>query len=713
MSPLAIEVDSRRRSRPAGPTLATRSGSRERPPRADGIVRRAALVNRLRATRSPFVILVAPRGFGKTTVLEQWAARDHRTFVWVSGERGGGEDTSLEVDGALAFSGSEAQVIVVDDAHLLGDATLGAIAAAARSAGPDVTLVLSGRSEPHLSNPSIPLLRSRGALFELGPLDLALTPRETRAVFRLLGASPSSSALTELAEETEGWPAAVHAAAFSHGYGRLPNMCLAELTDEQRSFLRRTSVLHRMSAPLCSAVLGDPSAATELDSLSGFLVPLDHRGLWFRHRSMFTDLLRHELEQTESELVPALHTRAAVWYQEHGCAESAIDHALAAGDVARTMDLFTKTALRAYNEANDAAVELWLARVDTSEALPRSPCAAAVAARLYAHHGRTADAARCLSAANRGIDNARSPVEAAVVRARIALVEAAMGRRRVRPMLARVRSALDRLGANDPWRPYGFLLEGVAEALLGESEQADRTFSRAVRSAERLHSTETRALALTERALLADAREDHARAEAFLGQIDRPGDRVQGFPSHALTLAVSARIQLRHGGWADARRSLALAQRLLPRLTDALPWLTVQTSLELAAAHLMLRDGEAAHGFLAQADRLLELFPGTSLAAKRTQLHSDLEARLAANDPGRTAPLTRAELRLLPFLATHLSFTEIGGQFHLSRHTIKTQAISAYRKLGASNRSDAVCRAGKLGLIDTAAGSAHTPISVA
>jgi LuxR family maltose regulon positive regulatory protein len=171
-------------------------------------------------------------------------------------------------------------------------------------------------------------------------------------------------------------------------------------------------------------------------------------------------------------------------------------------------------------------------------------------------------------------------------------------------------------------------------------------------------------------------------------------------------MAASARTLLRRGRWDDARRSLQVARGLLPGLTEALPWLGVQTRLELAAAYVMLRDSDQARLMLGEVEGLLGTRKALGiLEARRAALETEVVA-MAGGTERRTVRLTPAELRLLPLLATHLSFREIGAHFHLSRHTVKTQAISAYRKLGASSRSGAVQRAEELGLLEAVGDSA-------
>ena len=143
---------------------------------------------------------------------------------------------------------------------------------------------------------------------------------------------------------------------------------------------------------------------------------------------------------------------------------------------------------------------------------------------------------------------------------------------------------------------------------------------------------------------------------------------------------------------------LARARRLAESLSGELPWLAAQTRLELAWGYAALRSS-VANEMLAKLDELLASTDLGVLADERGRLAAELRVE-PANGSTRTAGLTQAELRLLPLLATHLSFREIGLRFYLSRNTVKTQAISVYRKLGASSRSEAVERAIRLGLVE-------------
>jgi LuxR family maltose regulon positive regulatory protein len=160
-------------------------------------------------------------------------------------------------------------------------------------------------------------------------------------------------------------------------------------------------------------------------------------------------------------------------------------------------------------------------------------------------------------------------------------------------------------------------------------------------------------------------------------------------------------VHLRRGRWDEARGDLTAALELMPDLTVSVPWLAVQVRLELARGFITLRDRAAARMLLDEASELLSMRSGLGLCVTHAKdLAAEHEA-IPVSGTGNFSGLTAAELRLLPLLGTHLSFREIADELHVSRNTIKTQAISVYRKLGVSSRSDAIAEAIRLGLGDS------------
>ena len=718
-----------------------------------GTVSRTALVNRLRAAGAfPLVLVVAPAGYGKTTLLSQWAARDVRPFAWVSVDEGDDDPVSilrliaaaldrieplpqsaleplaperrpaptkaLQRLGATIASRRSPFVLVLDGADALSHDTIAAVGTLVGHMPPRSMIVLSGRVLPDLP---VAALRAGGPLLELGSYELALSRREAELLLRAAALEPEDAEINELVERTEGWAAGLYLTALaaraendegSHRDGLavtgtdryladyFRSEYLSRLEPDRLTFLRRTSVLETMSGPLCDAVLDRKGSALELASLEQsnlFVVPLDrHRG-GFRYHHLFRELLLQELEEREPELVPVLNQRAADWFESQGDPESTLAYSHAAGNEDSAARILSSIAMSVSAGGRVAAVESWLERFD-GETLHRYPAVAVEGSRIHALRGRADQAETWLAAAERGAAREKN----GATKACIDVLRAAMCVDGPERMLTRSKSALAELAPEHPWHPWALVVNGTAHLLLGDREQAERTFAGvAAVSAQ----PESHALALSERSLLASGRDDDL-AETLALEARRLIDEGQldGYATSALDFAATARALLRHGQWDEARRQLTVTQRLAPSLTHAIPWLAVQVRLELGHAHVTLRDRNGASALLGEAQAILALRPSLGVLADRiAELEREIEAMPEATDGGGSG-LTPAELRLLPLLSTHLSFREIGEQLFVSRNTIKTQAISVYRKLGVSSRSDAIARAVELGLVEVAVG---------
>lgn len=171
--------------------------------------------------------------------------------------------------------------------------------------------------------------------------------------------------------------------------------------------------------------------------------------------------------------------------------------------------------------------------------------------------------------------------------------------------------------------------------------------------------------------------------------------RLEGYAFSVLTLAVSARVALLEGDPGRAERFAREADALRDRLNVTLPSVALQARLELARCAIGLGDAQRARVYLEEADELVRLRPGLGTLVDELR---ELEAGLTSGPP-MVRMLTPAERRVLPLLATHLSFRDIGEQPFVSHHTVKTQAISIYRKLGVTSRSAAIEEARRLGLL--------------
>ena len=267
-------------------------------------------------------------------------------------------------------------------------------------------------------------------------------------------------------------------------------------------------------------------------------------------------------------------------------------------------------------------------------------------------------------------------------------------------MRADAELALELFAPGSRGRPHALLLIGVSRLLTGEIDQADDVCADAVEAGLELGLAEEVGLALAERAAIAVGRDAWVQAEELANQalagIRR--SRMEDYPTSALAYAVAGRVALRRGEAKRGNELLSRAQRLRPQLTYAMPWISVQTRVELARAYLTMADAGGAETMLREIAVLLRRQPDLgTLPAEAQELRLSLQT-IRAQAPGAST-LSEAELRVRPDLATHLSFREIADRLFLSRHTVKSHATAIYHKLNVTGRSDAVDRAGTLGLL--------------
>jgi LuxR family maltose regulon positive regulatory protein len=333
--------------------------------------------------------------------------------------------------------------------------------------------------------------------------------------------------------------------------------------------------------------------------------------------------------------------------------------------------------------------------------LERYPAVAVLGSWIHALGNRPEQAEQWLEAAEHSRFKGQLPDGTRSLEPWLALVRAALCRDGVDRMLVDAETAAAGLARRSCWRPTALVLKAMAHLLLGDDDRADEVLAEAVDAAARVGATATRRLALAERSLLATAVGDHSLAAelAYAARSPGPDGRRPIDVTRAIELAASARVELRGGDWHRARTDIESATPLALSLGNALPWLAVQTSLELARAHLALLDVTAAGELLSRAESILERSSLGVLALQARAVRAELRA-LAREKGRRQSSLTAAELRLLPLLTTRLSFREIGARLHVSRHTVKTQAIAIYRKFGVSSRNEAIDRAAELGLVD-------------
>jgi LuxR family transcriptional regulator, maltose regulon positive regulatory protein len=405
--------------RPPGPILLRTKLSP--PPARAGLVPRARLDGLLDAGAKGRLCLVdAPAGSGKTTLLAQWwrAERGTRRVAWLSLDDGDDDPARfwsyvIEAfrtvepglgEGALTLlqgSGmadvltqlvlpqllneldtSESDlVLVLDDYHLVSNAVCHASLGFFVDHLPaNVHLVVATRADPPLP---LARLRASGELAELRIAELGFTSAEADQLLgEAMGLELTAEQTQRLWERTEGWAAGLYLAglslrgqpdpgpliaSFEAGHRHIVDYLGAEVLARQpeplRSFMVRTSVLERLSGPLCDAVLETEKSGellAELEQANLFLIALDDHRHWYRYHHLFAQLLHLELTEREADLVPQLHRRAAAFHQDAGDIEAAVHHAGAGGDYQRATDLVTRHWLSFARRGRVATVERWL-----------------------------------------------------------------------------------------------------------------------------------------------------------------------------------------------------------------------------------------------------------------------------------------------------------------------------------------------------------------
>lgn len=677
-------------------------------------------------------LLAAPAGYGKTALLAQWEAADERPFAWVDLEpaHDGGrvlvEALASAVD-AVAPAGDVAElvgslpdhapfVLVLDGLHVLrSEGAAAVIRALVRGVPEGARLAIATRTAPPLP---VGRLRAERAITEIRSSDLVMTATETHALLSWADAHVTPAEAGELGRAAEGWAAGLALAAAAlredvepsgvvERFGGddaivaeyLRDEVLAPLPAGERAFLLRTSVLERLSAPLCDAVLDEDGAGRMLAALGHdrlLLVPLDRAAQEYRCPRLLAQMLRAELARTEPAEALAVHGRARDWFAARGESDRTLHHAVRAGDTARAAELLGARAPATVTREADEALRRRLGRF-TAEEIAGHPPLALAAANQHLLAGELDPVRGWASALRRTLDETPAGQRTPGLEGGVALLDAMAAGDGVVRMARDARLAYEREPEDSPWRPLCCLLEGVAHHLAGDRAAAELRLMEGVRRGA-VAAPNVQTLCLAQLALGAFEREDWPTAAGLIvrarGQVEHYA--LDHSPMSALVLAASAAVRARRGRVEEAQEDARRAHALLDGLTDYMPWFAAEAHVALAAAALRLSDSAASRDSLAAAGRLARWLPDAPVLL---QWIAEGERRVE-RAASRSAALTTAELRILAYLPTHLSFREIGVRLHVSANTVKTQAHAVYRKLDAGSRSHAVTRAGQLGLLD-------------
>ena len=730
-----------------------------RPPVRSEHVRRADLLAVLRAGGGRKLTLVAaPPGFGKSTLLAEWAAaEDAPDVAWLSLDENDNDPARFFAYVAAALNHVEPEVgsralaairdpgaglidvvlpqflndvadidrevvLVIEDYHVIGNPDVHeALAYIVERSSPRLRVILSTREDPPLP---LARLRARGELAEIRVSDLRFSEDEATAfLVDALGLALAPADVARLQDRTEGWPAALYLAALSlrgradakalieqfagddrYVVDYLTTEVLARQPPEVREFLLRTSMLSRLSGPLCDAVMGRDGSATllaELERSNLLLIPLDGRREWYRYHHLLGDLLRHELGATDRAALPELHRRAAAWYRDAGMIVDAAGHAIAGGD----LDLVAELVGRHYglfvDQGQLATVMGWLSAVP--ERSVRDDWLLGFAgAVVYAHAGRFDEAEHWLELARRAPQVVRNGQDPAGPLAAVAGYLRLL-RGDISGTVEHARRALA-TGPNDPvWALAPQMVLAPALWWAGEAAEARRVLEGVTRTGQAVGIPAATVYALGNRAAIALDEQDAPAAETLAAEaielMRQSGleDHPWAGMAHIVYGTLRGRRREQTVAAEEIERGLALGERLGA-------WqLIVCACLALAEVRREQGQSAAARRLLARVRDILGSLPDPGDGFDRLErTEKALRLRATRDHAAPSAPyweLSQRELDVLRLLPSQLSQRELAAELFVSFNTVRTHTRVIFSKLGVTSRAEAVARARELGLL--------------
>jgi LuxR family transcriptional regulator, maltose regulon positive regulatory protein len=681
------------------------------------------------ATVARLVLVSAPAGFGKSTLLADWLGHPAIHGAWLSLDArdndivrfarylaaatarlaGGTEDTlsfdAESFDPELALAGildrleatGRGAVLVLDDYHVIEEPALHRLVASLVERLPTgARLAIATRADPPLP---LARLRARGELLEVRGEDLRFTVAEAAALVRSTGVELPAAEIEELTERTEGWAAALRLAAVSlrgrpdhaqlvrrfgasHRYvlDYVVEEVLAGLPRASQEFLLRTSILDRLCGPLCEAVTGDPDGQARLEELERanlLIIPLDDERRWYRYHALFAEILRARLRALHPDEVAELHARAAAWHEAQGDDDEAIHHALRAGDLERTSRIVAIASGRHVSAGELSTVRGWL------DALP--PEAVRDHAQLSTSYawclvlaGETEGVAERLADADRALADGRDggpmiapaiPTQLALLRSQLAALQGDSA-----AAIAQARRARELVPAGLPPASEA-TLRGTATVLLafalvhaGDLDAAAVAYEEALPDLRAGGNRFATGRAIGDLAKIAIKRGDPDGALRLCeAELERTPRESAATDSPAVwAVMASARAELGQAELADG---------------DA------RRALELAT-----RSGDAPCARLAQAtlERVGPLLARGGPEPSR---------REGAGGDGPIEALTTREIEVLRLVALGRSNSQVAAELFVTVGTVKSHVHTISGKLGAANRTEAVARGRELGLL--------------
>jgi len=725
--------------------------------RPGSVARRDLLIRLDESASAKLVVIAAPAGWGKTSLLRDWCtAGEAAPAAWLSVDRDDNDpvrfwahviaaiatvspgigETSLQVltaPGAKSAEGVLTPLIndlerlvtpvtlVLDDYHLIDNRRLlECVEYLVEHLPPTLRLIVSARADPELP---LARLRARGEMTEIRADALRFTDAEAAELLNgTLGLCLAPADIDALQRRTEGWAAGLYLAglslrgrpdpsllvsAFAGDDRQIVDYLVAEVVDavpeDVRSFMMRTSVLDRMCGPLCDAVTGSGGSWRILEGLertNQFVIPLDASRQWYRYHQLFAELLRHELDRVEPGLAPLLHRRASAWHRQYGSIAEAIGHAMSAGDLADARELIAARWNAYINEGLAETVEAWLNRLPAAM-VTEDARICLVMGWISRHLGRLDEVEPWLEAAEAATPQGPLTEGCTSIESSACMLRA--GYRHMIGDLAGAEAASRRAvaleSAGSP------LWQAVASATLGASlywqgkDGEARTILRRV--AGPIPRPVGNLASLWARGCLAAIAARSGNPEVAEDHIRKAMElaarhRLGEYWVAATALLTSAELLERLGQLADAEVKARSGLRLAERGQARLETAFAQLCLARLAARAG-RDEEARLRLWA-ARRIIASCadPGVVLTGLLAGIASEIGGPVPPSGhcaPDPAEPLSRREDEILRWLSSQLSLREIASELYVSYDTVKTHTRHIYRKLGVSTRRQAVAQA--------------------
>lgn len=695
------------------------------------------------AAHVPLVLVSAPAGSGKSTLLVAWAARGGVLVAWlqveeadsdparfwtsvvaaigqvrpgaaatvmpiVAGSRGDDRVVVPAIVNALVDD-AEPLVVVIDDYHLIDDATVHrGIERLIELSPPDLTLMLATRVDPPFR---LGRMRVRKQICEVRASDLRFAPAEASELLGSAGTPLAESMLDHLCTRTEGWAAGLvlaglslerssDPAAFVEAFrgddqlvvSYLSDELLAGMSERDRRRMLETAVVDRLTGPLVDAVTESTGGARWLSEAARhnqLVIGLDTTGTWFRYHHLLRDLLLLEATRSFPDRIPELQRRAAAWFESHDDPEQAVAHRLAAGDTPAAILLLHVVAPRLIGSGQIATLRQMLERIGPAGETS-TVCALSWGWCEYLE-GRYDEADHWLAIALDVAPDTFDPIITTPLSINVAL-----GRGNVASALATARTMVD----NGQLASHPCELStatGAAYTWGGLGTEARTILARAATKSKLEHQPSGEVVALTYRAVvdLEDGNFSAAHAAAVTAtaaaQTAGLADYHGAAPAYAIRARTGTDPELAR---TDVNRALDIVRRASTDLSLAYVLTTCGDTL------LDLGDTAGAT-LIAEARSVINRCVDPGIAGRalaRTESRHHLAEQRPA-EPGLVEQLTARELAVLRYLPTQMSQRDISSELYVSLNTVKTHCSAIYRKLGVQDRNSAVQTARQLLLL--------------